>query len=148
MSVAQVGLEPTASLVLSQGGLPIAYRAIYCFVSTQDRTRTCKHSSLNRAALPIGVSGQLVSFQVVPDGVEPSFPGCEPSVVTVGPRDCVSGLTRSYAGISGLRHRCLPVGRLAGPYSASLLTATNLQTRGTGGTRTHALVLNRHPRCH
>ena len=26
-SVAQVGVEPTASLVLSQGGLPIAYRA-------------------------------------------------------------------------------------------------------------------------
>ena len=27
VSVAQVGLEPTASLVLSQGGLPVAYRA-------------------------------------------------------------------------------------------------------------------------
>ena len=40
------------SLVLSQGGLPVAYRAA-----------------------------------VVPDGVEPSFPGCGPSVVAVGPRD-------------------------------------------------------------
>ena len=29
VSVAQVGLEPTASLVLSQGGLPIAYRAMF-----------------------------------------------------------------------------------------------------------------------
>jgi hypothetical protein len=28
VAVAQVGLEPTASLVLSQGGLPIAYRAV------------------------------------------------------------------------------------------------------------------------
>ena len=28
MGIAQVGLEPTASLVLSQGGLPIAYRAV------------------------------------------------------------------------------------------------------------------------
>ena len=28
LRVAQVGLEPTASLVLSQGGLPIAYRAV------------------------------------------------------------------------------------------------------------------------
>ena len=28
MSVAQVGVEPTASLVLSQGGLPVAYRAM------------------------------------------------------------------------------------------------------------------------
>jgi hypothetical protein len=27
VSVAQVGFEPTASLVLSQGGLPVAYRA-------------------------------------------------------------------------------------------------------------------------
>ena len=26
--VAQVGVEPTASLVLSQGGLPVAYRAV------------------------------------------------------------------------------------------------------------------------
>ena len=31
MGIAQVGLEPTASLVLSQGGLPIAYRAM-CLV--------------------------------------------------------------------------------------------------------------------
>ena len=28
LQMAQVGLEPTASLVLSQGGLPIAYRAV------------------------------------------------------------------------------------------------------------------------
>ena len=27
-AVAQVGFEPTASLVLSQGGLPVAYRAL------------------------------------------------------------------------------------------------------------------------
>ena len=52
--MAQVGVEPTASLVLSQGGLPVAYRAA-----------------------------------VVPDGVEPSFPGCRPGVVAVGPRDRV-----------------------------------------------------------
>ncbi len=43
-----------ASLVLSRGGLPVAYRAA-----------------------------------VVPDGVEPSFPGCRPGVVAVGPRDHV-----------------------------------------------------------
>ena len=30
LSVAQVGVEPTASLVLGQGGLPVAYRAIFC----------------------------------------------------------------------------------------------------------------------
>ena len=26
-------------------------------------------------------------MQLIPDGIEPSFPGCEPGVVTVGPRD-------------------------------------------------------------
>ena len=83
--VAQVGLEPTASLSLSQGGLPIAYRAVL-LVSTQSRIRTCKHPGLIRTALPLGVSGP---DQVVPDGVEPSFPGCDPSVVAVGPRDRV-----------------------------------------------------------
>ena len=87
--MAQVGVEPTASLVLSQGGLPVAYRAV-CVVSTQSRSRTCKHSGLSRAALPVGVSGHAVSIKVVPDGIEPSFPGCEPSVVAVGPRDCVA----------------------------------------------------------
>lgn len=30
--MAQVGLEPTASVVLSQGGLPIAYRAVLTHV--------------------------------------------------------------------------------------------------------------------
>ena len=54
VQVAQVGVEPTASLVLSQGGLPVAYRAA-----------------------------------VVLDGIEPSFPGCGPRVVAVGPRDRV-----------------------------------------------------------
>ena len=31
--VAQVGVEPTASKVLSRGGLPVAYRAVVDFVS-------------------------------------------------------------------------------------------------------------------
>ena len=38
LSVAQVGLEPTASLVLSQGGLPIAYRAIWNSGAPGNRT--------------------------------------------------------------------------------------------------------------
>ena len=33
VSVAQVGVEPTASKVLSRGGLPVAYRAVVDFVS-------------------------------------------------------------------------------------------------------------------
>jgi hypothetical protein len=82
--VAQVGLEPTASLVLSQGGLPIAYRAVsvehrgieprssacktdvfplderpmfFFHFSAQSRSRTCKHPGLSRVALPVGVPG-------------------------------------------------------------------------------------------
>ena len=52
-----------------------------------------------------------VSFQskVVPDGIEPSFPGCEPSVVAVGPRDCVVKWTHPES------HRDL---RLATPASS------------------------------
>jgi hypothetical protein len=80
-AVAQVGFEPTASLVLSQGGLPIAYRA----ASAQTRSRTSNRAGLSRAALPIGVSGHSL---IVPDGVEPSFPVCRTGVVAVGPRDC------------------------------------------------------------
>ena len=55
--VAQVGVEPTASLVLSQGGLPVAYRAV-----------------------------AFRSSPIVPDGVEPSFP-VGIGVVAAGPRD-------------------------------------------------------------
>src|SRR5579863_6095733 len=53
-SLAQVGLEPTASFVLSEGGLPIAYRAQLSIEhSAQGRTRTCKLSGLSRTALPL-----------------------------------------------------------------------------------------------
>jgi hypothetical protein len=53
-SVAQVGLEPTASLVLSESGLPIAYRAVLISCA-QDGSRTHKHLGLSQAALPICV---------------------------------------------------------------------------------------------
>jgi hypothetical protein len=81
LAVAQVGFEPTASLVLSQGGLPVAYRA----ACAQTRSRTSNRAGLSRAALPVGVPGHSL---VVPDGVEPSFPVCRTGVVAVGPRDC------------------------------------------------------------
>ncbi len=57
--VAQVGFEPTASLVLSQGGLPVAYRAVLS-ISAQRRIRTCNHPGLSRIALPVGVPGRFV----------------------------------------------------------------------------------------
>ena len=55
LQLAQVGLEPTASLVLSESGLPIAYRA--ASASAQRGSRTHKRPGLSRAALPIGVPG-------------------------------------------------------------------------------------------
>ena len=53
IQVAQVGLEPKASLVLSESGLPIAYRAM--LPSAQGENRTHNRAGLSRAALPIGV---------------------------------------------------------------------------------------------
>ena len=54
-SVAQVGVEPTASLVLSEGGLPIAYRAASV---AQSESRTRNRLGLSQAARPIGVPGR------------------------------------------------------------------------------------------
>jgi hypothetical protein len=51
----------------------------------QSGSRTRKLSDLSRAALP----SWRIWAKVVPDGVEPSFPGCGPGVVAVGPRDHV-----------------------------------------------------------
>ena len=62
----QVGLEPTASVVLSQGGLPIAYRASY-LLCAQSRTRTCNRAGLSRAALPTW----RIWAKVVLGGLEP-----------------------------------------------------------------------------
>ena len=84
--VAQVGVEPTASLVLSQGGLPVAYRAVVSD-STQNRTRTCKHPGLSRIALPVGVSRPESSWV---DSNHRSSP-CKGAAFAARPQDrCVS----------------------------------------------------------
>ncbi len=85
--VAQVGLEPTASLVLSESGLPLPTEPCRSVprAGVEPATARRKRSTRcpSRAALPIGVPRR-----VVPDGIEPSFPGCRPGVVAAGPRDC------------------------------------------------------------
>ncbi len=63
-----MGVEPIASLVLSQGGLPFAYRAMLCALG---RSRTGNRAGLSRAALPIGVPGRVVQG------------GLEPPIVTL-----------------------------------------------------------------
>ena len=57
--MAQVGFEPTASLVLSESGLPVAYRAeVRERADAQGEIRTRNRSGLSRAARPIGVPGR------------------------------------------------------------------------------------------
>lgn len=100
-SVAQVGFEPTASLVLSQGGLPVAYRAMSIraeYPEQDSNLQTLGFKPSRSASWRIWASSR-----VVPDGIEPPFLECEPSVVAVGPRDCVSGLTGSCTRILSVR---------------------------------------------
>ena len=64
-SVAQVGIEPTASLGLSLGGLPVAYRAAILSVPKAGvelaNIRASYFETLCRTSLPIGVSGHPVA---------------------------------------------------------------------------------------
>ena len=102
--VALVGVEPTASLVLSQGGLPVAYRAVVS-ESTQNRTRTCKHPGLSRIALPIGVSGHRQSS---PGGTRtPDRLLVRELPSPLGHRTVFSGPTGSCTRISSVRNWCL-----------------------------------------
>ena len=90
-------------MVLSQGGLPVAYRAAFSF-SAQNRSRTCKRLGLSQAALPLaylGASGPgwnrtIVSWMwakcrcrwttgpccssVDPPGVAPGSPACDTGI--------------------------------------------------------------------
>src|SRR5262245_55755186 len=84
MSVAQVGIEPTASLVLSQGGLPVAYRAMCLLCPKQESNLQSLGFKPSRSA------NWRIGARVVPDGLEPPLPGCRPGVVAAGPRDCCS----------------------------------------------------------
>ena len=81
MSVAQVGIEPTASLVLSQGGLPVAYRAMRVQCPEQESNLQTLGFKPSRSA------DWRIRALVVPDGLEPPLPGCRPGVVAAGPRD-------------------------------------------------------------
>ena len=72
--VAQVGVEPTASLVLSQGGLPVAYRAAV----VPDRSRTIVSWVWTRCRCR-WTTGPC--FQVESPGVAPGSPACGAGVV-------------------------------------------------------------------
>ncbi len=74
ISVAQVGLEPTASLVLSQGGLPVAYRAKWPRMDSNHRFPGCGPGVF--AARPRG----CVSSVEAP-GIASGSPACGAGVV-------------------------------------------------------------------
>ncbi len=111
--IAQVRLEPKASLVLSQGGLPIAYRAVSASMPKAGvEPAIARPSSHEHRAEPLSRLAYLgVLSSVIPDGLEPSSPGCEPGIFAAGIRDQIeSGLIGNRTRIFGLQDRCLPVG--------------------------------------
>lgn len=63
-TLAREGFEPSASLVLSESGLPVAYRA-FGRESAQGGIRTPTHPVLSRAARPIGVLGRTRATDLV-----------------------------------------------------------------------------------
>ena len=83
--MAQEGVEPSASLVLSESGLPIAYRAENRCThrrSAQGGSRTHKHPGLSQAAQPVGVPGRVAAEAV---GLEPTSGPRPPPVFKTGP---------------------------------------------------------------
>ncbi len=88
-----------------------SYLPSHCVVSTQSRSRTCKHSGLSRAALPVGVSGHVepkwsrmeLNHRFL-DVSQASLPLDHGTVLLSGP-------TGNRTRISGMRRQHLPVGR-------------------------------------
>jgi hypothetical protein len=85
--MAQEGFEPSASLILSESGLPVAYRAVdlkRAATSGSQRTtqggiRTHTHPSLSRAARPVGVPGLVKPAQSRRPHSEAEAVGLEPT---------------------------------------------------------------------
>ena len=106
--VAQVGLEPTASLVLSQGGLPIAYRAVLSlqYPEQESNLQTLGFKPSRSAGWRIWACRQwsrMESNHRFLHVTQVSSPLDHGTVL--------SGLTGSCTRIFGVRGRCLPVGR-------------------------------------
>ena len=75
----------------------------------------------------------MIVFELIPDGLEPSLPGCRPGVVAAGPRDRVV----LKSGPTGNRTRPVKFrkGRFAGPASSCWTMSPFFS--GSRGTRTH-----------
>ena len=81
-----MGFEPTASLVLSQGGLPVAYRAVCLVCPKQESNLQTLGFKPSRSA-SWRIRAPVISVLVVPDGLEPPLGRVWPGVVAAGPRD-------------------------------------------------------------
>ena len=99
-----MGFEPTISCVTGRRALRCSTRTYYFKYPEQESNLQTLGSEPSRSA-----GWRIWASSVIPDGIEPSFPGCEPSVVAVGPRDGVFQWTHPES------HRDL---RLATPASS------------------------------
>ena len=118
-SLAQVGVEPTASLVLSESGRPVAYRA-FRLVAEFARIRACRNSGEFRYS-----HCQRATPGV---GVEPTSAGSKPASLTISrPRKTV-GSRQSAVGSrqSAVEARRVPTG------ACRLLTANCLLAPAEG----------------
>ena len=105
-SVDPPGIEPGFP-VCRTGVVPLDHEPIPFSGPRGSRTLISGVRSRRR---PVGPAAQ----SVIPDGLEPSLPGCRPGVFVAGPRDRVvlkSGPIGNRTRISGLQDRRLPVGR-------------------------------------
>src|SRR5262245_61966265 len=96
------GVEPSASLVLSESGLPVAYRAgrgLNPGATTQGGIRTHRRPGLSRAARPVGVPGPRSEAEAV--GLEPTSGLRPPPVFKTGPSSGRMASVRSFDPSSG-----------------------------------------------
>ena len=78
------------------------------------------------------IQNRKSAIPIIPDGLEPSFPGCKPGVVAAGPRD------RIGSGLTGTRTRHVPIEKwLACDACIFLLDHESFMSSGSRGTRTH-----------
>ena len=163
--MAQVGVEPTASLVLSEGGLPIAYQAVPVPGAGVEPTSAGSEPDVlpvrrprNKQAFRHGRASQGSGRRV-----EPSSPGSRPGSLPVsrsprvpcGNRTHLSGLEdqhlcHSAKGTKAEGEGVEPSRLIARPFSGRLPSPIGLPFRSScgGRNRTCNRLLNREPPYH
>ena len=161
--MAQVGVEPTASLVLSEGGLPVAYQGVFSVPGAGVEPAS---AGSEPDILPVRRprNNQLLDRAMRPKvrgkGIEPSSPGSRPGSLPVSPSPKVPCGNRTHvAGLEDqrLRHSAKgtkaegegvePSRLIARPFSRRLPSPIGLPFRSScgGRNRTCNRLLNREP---